>query len=103
MIVTPNEFLKKELIRLGKRDWVRGFPVRDADRQRFREEVDRLHPNWPNEQKDAWADYSALTHPIAQPPPKEKPPVLVRRFNWAMAWAIGATIIALGLFVARFI
>ena len=105
MRITPNEYLKNELLRLGKKSAAEGFSVHEEDYFYFLEEVEKLHPQYTAEQKQAWAAYSALTHPSDKLLPPDVPQIVTvvvsKSYKWILVWAIAATVLDIGLIIVR--
>ncbi len=59
----PGTPLHKWLAEKGRADMLKGFSVSPESLEKFRAEVDTLHPDYTDQQKEAWAIISAHDHP----------------------------------------
>ena len=101
MKITPTGYLLHELEKLGyKFDAKEAIDIKESFYHQFLEEASRLHPNYSTERKEAWAVYSALTHPNARNVPAAAPPQpLPSRMNWGMALHIINAVILLSILI----
>lgn len=91
MLIIPNATLKKWLVKDGKRALCLGMYVNKSAYEEFLAQAAILHPEYSIEEAEAWAGYTAFTHPSV-----DKPLMLVpeqRKKLIALAvWAVLSTL-----------